>query len=132
MLHNIKFTELINDIYGMNLKICPLNLSQSILINQPTYANRINNIYFDLEHNSNDEINAWFNFILYMFDEQLFFSISRIPYLDRAFRNIESMKDTDNPDFANKVNSLHIRKVRKRDWLYQSQIFLLLWIGKFV
>lgn len=115
MLHNIKFTELINDIYGMNLKICPLNLSQSILINQPTYANRINNIYFDLEHNSNDEINAWFNFILYMFDEQLFFSISRIPYLDRAFRNIESMKDTDNPDFANKVNSMHIRKVRKRD-----------------
>ena len=94
-LHNIKFTEAINKAYNMKLKICPLNLSQNILINKPTYAKRINNIYFDLEHDSNDEINEWFDFMLNMVDEQLYFSMNRIPKLEKAFQNIAKLKDTD-------------------------------------
>lgn len=96
MIHNIKFTESINKIYGMNLKICPLNLSQNILINRPTYAKTINNIYFDLEHDSNDEINAWLNFILNMVDEQLYFNINRLPQLEKAFYYKEKIQEIKN------------------------------------
>ena len=109
LIHNIKFTESINKIYGMNLKICPLNLSQNILLNQPTYAKRINDIYFDLEHDSNYEINKWFDFILNMVDEQLYFSTNRISKLDNAFNNITKMKDTDDPEFVSQVSKMKIK-----------------------
>lgn len=78
IIHNIKFTETINKLYGMKLKISPLNLSDSILINKITYVKRIDNIYFDLEHDTNEAINAWFNFILDMADEQIFRATSRL------------------------------------------------------
>ena len=109
LIHNIKFTESINKIYGMNLKICPLNLSQNILLNQPTYAKRINDIYFDLEHDSNDEINKWFDFMLNMVDEQLYFSINRLPKLDKSFNNIMKMKDTDDEEFIKEVDKMKIK-----------------------
>ena len=44
LIHNIKFTESINKLYGMKLKISPLNLSKSILLNKITYVKRIDNI----------------------------------------------------------------------------------------
>lgn len=72
LIHNLKFTETINKLYGMKLKISPLNLSGSILINKITYIKRIDNIYFDLEHDTNEAINKWFNFILDMADEQIY------------------------------------------------------------
>lgn len=72
IIHNIKFTESINKLYGTKLKISPLNLSESINLNKITYVNRIDNIYFDLEHDTNDAINKWFNFILDMADEQIY------------------------------------------------------------
>jgi len=78
LIHNIKFTETINKLYGMKLKISPLNLSESILVNRRTYVNRINNIYFDINHDSNEEINKWFNFILDMADEQIYRSTARL------------------------------------------------------
>lgn len=70
ILHNIKFTEMINKLYGTRLKLSPLNISESILVNKITYVKRIDNIYFDINHDSNIEINNWFNFILDMVDEQ--------------------------------------------------------------
>lgn len=74
IIHNIKFTEMVNKLYGTRLKLSPLNLSKSILINKRTYVNRLNNIYFDLKHDTNYDINKWLNFILDMADEQLFFA----------------------------------------------------------
>lgn len=109
LIHNIKFTETINKIYGMKLKICPLNLSQNILLNQATYARRINDIYFDLEHDSNDEINKWFDFILNMVDEQLYFSTNRLPKLNKSFNNIIKLKDTDNKEFIKEVDKMKIK-----------------------
>lgn len=82
IIQNIKFTENINKIYNMNLKISPLNLSQSIMFNQFGYASTINNIYFDLEHNSNHEINEWFRFILRMVEDQIFYSSNKLPYIE--------------------------------------------------
>lgn len=109
LIHNIKFTETINKIYGMKLKICPLNLSQNILLNQATYARRINDIYFDLEHDSNDEINKWFDFMLNMVDEQLYFSTNRLPKLNKSFNNIIKLKDTDNKEFIKEVDKMKIK-----------------------
>lgn len=78
MIQNMKFTETIAELYGYDLKISPLHLSKSILINKKTYYKRINDIYFDLTHNANDAINDFFDFILYMFDEQIFYMINRL------------------------------------------------------
>ena len=114
MIHNMCFTESINKIYGMNLKICPLNLSQSILLNQPTYAKRINNIYFDLEHDCNDEINMWFNFILNMVDEQLFYCSNNLDSLKHSLINIERLKETDSTDLPKKAAKQMKKKVKRR------------------
>ena len=62
----------------MKLKISPLNLSDSILVNKITYVKRIDNIYFDLEHDTNEAINAWFDFILCMADEQIYRATERL------------------------------------------------------
>lgn len=88
ILHNIKFTEMINKLYGTRLKLSPLNISESILINKITYVKRIDNIYFDIKNDCNEEINAWFNFILDMVDEQLYKSMNMLDYIDTI--NIKS------------------------------------------
>ena len=94
----------------MNLKICPLNLSQNILLNQPTYAKRMDDIYFDLDHNSNAEINKWFDFMLNMVDDQLYFSMNRIANLERSFNNIAKMKYTDDDkEFIEKAKKMKIK-----------------------
>ena len=79
----------------MNLKICPLNLSHSIFINKPTYARRIDDIYFDLEHDCNEEINRWFNTILNMIDEQIYYHNNRISKLDRSLKQLDKIKETE-------------------------------------
>ena len=85
LLHNAKFTEGINNIYGTKLKISPLNLSESIYLNKPTYVRAIDNIYFDLEHDSNDAINDWFNMMLNMADEQIYSSSNKVEFIDPAY-----------------------------------------------
>ena len=85
VIHNIKFTEAINRLYGMKLKISPLNLSESILLNKITYNKRINQIYFDLDHDTNDAINAWFDFILDMADEQIYRASNMLKKIPRRF-----------------------------------------------
>lgn len=96
IIHNIKFTEMVNKLYGTNLKLSPLNLSESILLNKVTYVKRLDNIYFDMRHDTNDSINDWFNFILDMADEQLFVAVGRIPSIDNRFivddSNIKKIK----------------------------------------
>lgn len=110
MIHNMKFTESINNIYGMKLKLCPLNLSQNILLNQFTYVNRIDDIYFDLEHDSNHEINRWFDFMLNMVDEQLYYSKMRIPRFKRlvpAF--FDKNKEPTNSQIVEEVKKIKIK-----------------------
>ena len=80
-----EFTEMINKLYGTRLKLSPLNISESILINKITYVKRIDNIYFDTKHDSNIEINAWFNFILDMIDEQLYKAMNKLEKIDSSF-----------------------------------------------
>lgn len=95
MLHSIKITDSINKIYGRNYKLCPVNISGSILINQLTYVNILDNIYFDIEHDNNKYINKWFDFILNMIDEQLYYSNSNINKL----KDIYSLYKIDDKKF---------------------------------
>lgn len=95
LIHNIKFTDAINRVHGIKLKLCPLNLSASILVNKPTYAKRINSIYFDMENDTNAEINRWFDFILNMFDEQIYYNSNRIIEFEQSLLTLEKMQDTD-------------------------------------
>lgn len=95
IIQNISFTTGINKIYNTKLKLSPLNISQNICINQHTYADRINRIYFDLNHDNNEAINRWFDFILNMYDEQLYYQSNRIPHLEKSLNNINSLKSTD-------------------------------------
>jgi len=84
VIHNIKFTEMINKLYGTRLKLSPLNLSGSILLNKITYVKRLDNIYFDVEHDTNDNINKWFDFILDMADERIFVARNKLDTIDMA------------------------------------------------
>lgn len=111
LLHNAKFTEGINNIYGTKLKLSPLNLSESIYINKHTYVNAIDSIYFDLVHDTNDAINAWFNIMLNMADEQIYSSGNKLDSIDPTF-----LKDIENEDnsYNIKVNkNMLIRSLKK-------------------
>ena len=112
MIHNMCFTESINNHFGMKLKICPLNLSQSILMNQYTYVNRIDDTYFDLEHDCNDEINRWFDYILNMVDEQLYHWTLNLPNLENDFKTIDDMKETDSSNLA-QLATKQLKRTRK-------------------
>ncbi len=111
MLYNIKFTEMINKIYGSKLKLCPLNISHGILMHKKTYANKLDNIYFDLEHDSNDEINDWFDFILNRADDAIFFNNQKISKLDRSFNNIKNLKNTDTSNLPEETSKMKIKKI---------------------
>ena len=85
VIHNIKFTESVNKLYGTKLKISPLNLSESINLNKITYVNKLNDIYFDLDHDNEEAINKWFNFILDMVKEQLYRAMNKLEKIDSSF-----------------------------------------------
>ncbi len=105
LLYDMKFTEIINSIYKTNLKIAPLHISNSILLYQPTYVNRIDNIYFDVEHDCNDEINNWFDFCLNMTDDQLFFLSNEIKESRYKLERFE------NENISKKIKSMKLSRL---------------------
>ena len=112
-LHNIKFTDTLNRIYGMNLKISPINISESIKVNLGSYVNALDNIYFDLEHDNNKWINYWFNCMLNMYDEQLFRNQNIIDNMDELMEKITKIKEQINPDVIEQIENIHVRKLKK-------------------
>lgn len=118
MIYNIKFTDLINKIYNTKLKLCPLNLSRVIMMYRPTYAKTINNIYFDMEHDNNEEINAWFEFILRRADEEIFYGTNQIPQLDRNMEQAATAKAYDEEacnvdgNIVSEASKMKLKKLR--------------------
>ena len=104
-------SEIINRVYNTRLKISPLNLSQSILLNKPTYIKALDNIYFDVKHDTNDAINYWFDIMLNMADEQIFLSSNKLDDIDSSFlKNLQCETDEVSMNKAKKkmrVNNLH-------------------------
>lgn len=113
MIYNIKFTDAINKIYNTKLKLCPLNISHVILMYKSTYVQKIDEIYFDLEHDCNDEINAWFNFILNRADDAIFYNMNRISSLEDSFRNMKVMKAIDTKINLDELSRMNLQKVKK-------------------
>lgn len=112
-LHNIKFTDTLNRIYGMNLKISPINISESIKINLGSYVGALDNIYFDLNHDNNKWINYWFNCMLNMYDEQLFRNQTIIDNMDELMEKITKIKKQINPEVIEQIENIHVRKLKK-------------------
>lgn len=110
ILHNIKFTEMINKIYKMNLKICPVNLSDSIKLNIYSYVKGPNNIYFDLENDNNEMMNYWFNNMLNMYNEQLFRNQNTLEEMDELIDKILKIKERMNPETIETIEKIHVRK----------------------
>ena len=106
LLHSIKVTEQMNKAYNKNYRLSPMNISGSILINQITYANILNSIYFDLEHDNNEYINKWFDFILNMVDEQLYFSRSQLDKLRKTYDLYKIDDQTFNKIFNRIINDM--------------------------
>lgn len=112
-LHNIKFTDTLNRIYGMNLKISPINISESIKVNLGSYVGALDNIYFDLDHDNNKWINYWFNCMLNMYDEQLFRNQNIINNMDELMEKITKIKEQINPEVIEQIENIHVRKLKK-------------------
>ena len=111
LLHNAKFTESINNIYGTKLKISPLNLSESIYLNKPSYVNAIDNIYFDLKHDNTDAINVWFNTMLNMADEQIYCSSNKLDNVDSKLLKDIQTDSYDEFDYIN--NKMKVKVLKK-------------------
>lgn len=106
LLHSIKVTEQMNKAYNKTYRLSPMNISGSILINQITYTNILDSIYFDLEHDNNEYINKWFDFILNMVDEQLYFSRSQLEKLRKTYDLYKIDDQTFNKIFNRIVNDM--------------------------
>lgn len=110
IIHNIKFTEILNRLYNMNLTICPVNLSESINLNLISYMKAFDNIYFDLKHDNNDVLNYWFDFILNMYDEQLYNKKNLISDIDNVMERIINVKEKIDLNDIELPKNIRIRK----------------------
>lgn len=108
IIYNLKFTEQMNKIYQTNLRLNPLNISNRILANKITYVKCINNIAFNLNDDTNEAINRWFDFVLTMADEQLAYSKERLEHL------IESTQRTSgsNEEIIRRVRQMKMSRLK--------------------
>ncbi len=112
VIQSIAFTNVINRIYGTNLKLSPLNISQNIALNKYTYADILNKIHFNLDYDNEEMLNKWFNFILNMYDEQLFYQLGQIPKYEKTFRHIQEMKDNEDV-ISGSVKKFKLQSLKK-------------------
>jgi fido (protein-threonine AMPylation protein) len=110
ILQNLCFTSSINKLYGTKLKLSPLNISQNIVRNRYSYVDKLNRIHFDMEHDNNDIINSWFDYILSMYDEQLFFQSTKLPSLKKF---VESGERPLVENMEKIVKTSNIKKLKK-------------------
>ena len=116
LIYDMKFTEMINKLYGTNLKISPLHLSMSIYLNQPTYVKKINDIYFDVKHDSNDEINNFFDFLLNMTDDQIHYMMTddskrKLDDLASYYVGAEEYENSQNKGIKKNANGMKIKRL---------------------
>lgn len=95
IIQNIAFTSGINRIYNTKLKLSPLNISQNISINKYTYFDNLSRVKFSLKHDNSEAINRWFNFILNMYDEQLYYQKDNILSHSETFGRMKKLTSND-------------------------------------
>lgn len=95
IIQNIAFTSGINKIYNTKLKLSPLNISQNISNNKYTYFDNISRVKLSIKHDNSDAINRWFNFILNMYDEQLYYQRNNILSHSETFERMKNLTSND-------------------------------------
>lgn len=113
MLHNMKFTELINKLYKIDLKISPLNLSLNINLNKITYSKKLNDILFRISNEENEAINKWFNFMLIMADEQLYFAMNKLERYDWNLSNFSKQILEEEKEMKELSKQMHLSSLKK-------------------
>ena len=93
LITNMKFAEMTNALCGHNFKISPLHLSHSIYRNRAGYSKHIDNIYFDLDNFNNDDLNKWFEFMLRMYDEQLYYMGNRLTKSEKVLKKAIKLEE---------------------------------------
>lgn len=115
IINNIALTSRVNRIYDVKLKVSPLNISQNIAMNKYTYVDILNRIRFSLDADNNAMLNRWFEFILNMYDEQLFYQTNKVTSLEAAFDQLQNLrsKSCDTDEFATLVRNAKLERLKK-------------------
>lgn len=104
LISDMKFTELTNKIFNTDFRISPLHISHSISINKSEYNKRLDSLCFDLEHFDNEQVNKWFNFMLNMYGEQLFYMENMLSRNETQLANAEMFSNNgENKDEVIKI-----------------------------
>lgn len=106
IIQNLSFTSGINKVYGTNLRLSPLPISTNINNNRFTYMDRIHKIKFDINSDNNEAVNAFLDFILNMYDEQLYFQVENIPSLLREIKREQQYSNFDSIVSKSKIKKL--------------------------
>ena len=61
----------------------PLNISQNITVTKYQYVDILNRIHFNLDYDNNDLINDWFQYLLFRYQDQIYYQQSRIGKIDK-------------------------------------------------
>lgn len=109
IIYNLKFTEQMNKIYQTKLMLNPLNISNRILANKLTYVNAINRIAFNLDDDTNKAINDFFDFILNMVDEQMFYSL---PRLTNLIEHTQKYGVSDQEEVSKRVRTMRMSRLK--------------------
>lgn len=113
MIQNIKFTELLNNMYGTKLRLSPLNLSQNFKLNKSTYAERLNDVPFSKDEDMNPALNRWLDYVLMMADEQLYYVEGKLDRNTDFLKTLASRKEVDPNDsiaqFAKRMRLSNIK-----------------------
>ena len=80
LLQNIALASELNELYNTNLRVLPLNTTLSMYMYRDSYTDRLARVFFDLNHKeeNNIAINKWIDFMLNIYDEQLYFFSSKL------------------------------------------------------
>ena len=65
-----------------------------------------------MEHDTNEAINRWFEFILNMNDEQIFYNTNRINELEEAMHNLGNYQGEEKRKILEKINKMGIKSPR--------------------
>lgn len=104
IIQNIAFTSGINRVYGTKLKLSPLNISSSIFRTKMEYSDIINRVIFDLDYNNNEVLNEWLRYILYKYQEQMFFCTNRFDILESDFEEISEQNGLQLTDVQESID----------------------------
>lgn len=94
MLQNYKLVTLMNEQCGTKFPLPFFNLSSNYDLTRTTYFSRQNDIKYEPGANNNKAFNKWLDYVLTMYDEQIFYLNNRIGEYNQTLSDINSLAPT--------------------------------------